>query len=151
MGYNDFYARFSHSMTLAYSHAEQMIVDNHKRERDAALAGSDMNDFGKNSLLVINPPAGYINDYTIQYPDYDFYYMIYNNNDNMTISVRSPLDYVDIGKVLRDVRDENELVITAGGHPQAGGADLDGMTPLDEILNVVEQINSIFEAQSVPF
>ena len=151
MGYDDFYARFSHSMTLDYTHSEQQIVDGHKRDRDAALAASDMNDFGKNSILILNPPAGYINDYTLQYPDYDFYYMVYNNNDNMTISVRSSLDYVNIGMVLRQVRDENELVITAGGHPQAGGADLDGMTPLDDILNVIEQINSILETQLVPF
>ena len=152
MGYDDFYARFSHSFTLDFSCAEQKIVDGHKRNRDASMKKSDMNDFGNNSLLILRPPKNYINDYTIQYPEYDFYYMIYmNGNDNMVISVRSPLDYVNVGLVLRQVRDENDLVITAGGHPQAGGADLDGKTPLDSILDVVERINTLLEESVVPF
>lgn len=151
-GYEAYYDRFSNNYSLNYSVNEQEVIDEHKSNRDQAIQDSDKNDFGKNSLLVLNPSKDYINDYTLQLPDYDFYYMVYKNgNDDMIISVRSPLDYVDVGAILRQVRDEFDIVVTAGGHPQAGGADLDGSTPMDSILDVVERINSLLEEKTVPF
>lgn len=151
-GYDDFYDRFSNNLSLEYTSKENEVISEHRKKRDEALAESDKTDFGNSSLLVLNPPSNYINDYSLVYHEYDFYYMVYkNSNDNMVISVRSQLDYVDIGIILRQVRNEFDIVLTAGGHPKAGGADLDGRTSFDDILTVVERINILLEETVVPF
>jgi len=154
-GYFDFYDRFYESMNIIFTPMEQKWITDHKKRRDFALENSEMTEFGKNSLCVINVPADYVNDYTLQYPEYDFYYMICVDRDgNLVLSVRSTVnvEWVSVGHVLREVRDSYDIILSAGGHKQAGGVDFDSKTPLDSIIDIIEDINEKLESlNDIPF
>jgi oligoribonuclease NrnB/cAMP/cGMP phosphodiesterase (DHH superfamily) len=154
-GYFDMFDRFSENMSMIFSPVEQRWIDEHKKKRDFALNNSEMTEFGNNSLCVINVPSAYVNDYTLQYPEYDFYYMICVDRDNnLVLSVRSTVDdkWVSIGHVLRGIRDSYDIVLSAGGHRQAGGVDFDNKTPLNSIIDIIEDINNQLEAiNNIPF
>jgi oligoribonuclease NrnB/cAMP/cGMP phosphodiesterase (DHH superfamily) len=154
-GYFDFYSRFSYNMSLDFLDKELYWIQKHKKERDRVLDESLKTDFGNNSLLIINAPTNYINDYALQYPEYDFYYMVCaDNNGNLKLSIRTDVDNKDlsVGQVLRDIKKGHFDIVSAGGHTQSGGVNFDKDVSLDHILDVVEEINNTFEGiMDLPF
>lgn len=148
-GYWDFFDRFTDNFSLKWSEEESLWIDEHKKKRDEAINKSDMNEFGDNSLLVLNITSDYVNDYTLQFPQYDVYYMVYVNADGkIVLSSRTSLEDVQLGYIVRDVRGMYDDILTAGGHPKSAGIDFKSTTPLDVILDVVEDINYFVETRN---
>ena len=148
-GFYDFRDRFFSSMSFDFDEQEVKWINTYKKERDKAINTSEMTDFGNNSLLVVGAPKMYINDYTLQYQNYDFYYIIYINTDGKAVlSLRANVDVsinVDIGGIVRDVKDRFGCIDTAGGHPKSAGIDFNDKASSDDILDIVEEINNIVE------
>ncbi len=157
-GYWDFHDRFSDDFSFNLKPFEKTWISNHEKERDAALKASDMNNFGKNSLFVMNITSDYVNDYTLQFPEYDVYFMLYQNPDGkMVLSCRTTLEGVSLGSVARDIRHDYKQILTAGGHPKSCGIDIEEGTSIDVILDIAETINNRIEnlyhhgGEDVPF
>jgi oligoribonuclease NrnB/cAMP/cGMP phosphodiesterase (DHH superfamily) len=151
-GYYDFFERFSKNLSTQMTKDEQSWIDNHKSKRDNAIKSTEKIPFGKNSLFVFNPPNSYINDFPLQLPNYDFYYMLFSNTDGkLTLSLRSKKDAViAMGDIARDAKEEySRFIGTAGGHPQAAGIDFDDDVPYDTIIDVLEFINDKAEMEPI--
>jgi len=154
-GYFDFYDRFFDNMSFNFSSTEKKYISDHKKERDDHIIHSDKTDFGNNSLLVLDAPADYVNDFTIQLPDYDIYFMVCTTREGtLTLSMRSKLNGVesDLGNVAKNAKNMFDYIISAGGHPKAAGIDFFENTSIDDILTVVEYVNDTMEANElIPF
>lgn len=149
-GYWKFFDRFSGSFSLDFVAKEREWIDEHNQERDKALDISDMNNFGKNSVFIMNVNSKYINEYNLQFPEYDLYYILYTIDNRLSLSCRSTLDDADLGKIVREVKYDHTDIVTAGGHPQAAGVDFVMDTPLDVIIDIVEDINDRIERRNEP-
>ena len=153
-GYWNFYDRFFESCSLKYDKTEQYILDKHNKERDKAIKDSDINEFGNNSVFVLDTKTKYVNDYTLQLPQYDVYFMLIIIEDVIKLSCRSSLENVSLGKILESIENTYWCVKSAGGHNQAGGVDFKKDTSMDDIFDVVEYINHRMEPYDpdlVPF
>jgi len=146
-GYFDFYDRFADSFSLTFDYDERKWIDAHKKERDSVIANADKTEFGNNSLLILDTPSDYVNDFTIQLPDYDVYYMVcVTHEGKLVLSMRSKMEGKSLGHIARDVKDLFQGdVVSAGGHPKSAGIDFCDKTPLDVILDVVEYVNGNME------
>jgi len=153
--YDDFYKRFFNSFDLNFTSQEQKWIYNYKKEREKALDRTELHTFGRNSALFLYTDRKYINDYTLEYPEFDVYYMVYiNNDDEIVLSIRSTLnpDIVELGEIVRNIKDKHDIILTAGGHPQAAGVNFSKKTSLDDIIDIIEEINNDVEkADDIPF
>lgn len=148
--YNDFFSRFLSDMTLNWTPEEQQWIDEHNRDRDEAIKKSDKTEFGESSILSLDTPKNYLNDFGLYYDEYNIFYILYTSVENqLLLSVRTTREDIDIGKTLKDTQRNNPYIYSAGGHPQAGGVDFIENTDLDTILDVVEEINDRLEGKYV--
>ena len=150
-GFYKFADRFSDDMNLKFDYDERKWIDSHKKDRDYTLSNSDMTNFGENSLLVVDAPKMYLIDYTLQY-DYDVYFLIYiNTNGKLVLSIRSSIDNdrVNVGNIARSLKENNDNIITAGGHPQSAGIDFDENVGFDDVINIVQEINDKVEYDNI--
>lgn len=153
-GFDDFADRFSNDMSLVYNEFEKKTISDHKKERDEVISRSDITKFGTNSVLILDAPKDYINDYTIQLPEYDVFFIVYiSSEDKMRLSVRTTLEDVDTGAIIKRVMRHFPEIISGGGHPKTSGADFIEDVSLDTVIDVVEYINNEIEDEyrDIPF
>lgn len=149
-GYNDFYSRFYDDMSIKWQSHEQKWISNHAKARDNAIINADKTPFGKNSLIVIDTPESYVNDFGLQFPEIDIFYLLYTTiQGNLSLSVRTTKKDIDVGGALKQAKMGNPYINTAGGHPEAGGMDFYGEMELDLILDIIETINNTLEGNPV--
>ncbi len=148
-GYKSFFGRFFNSPDTNFKNHEQVWISNHKKLRNKALLESDKNEFGKNSLLVIDAPKEFLNDYTLQYPEYDIFFILYIGMDNiLTMSVRTTLspDVIDVGATIGVFKERYpDKIATGGGHPCSGGCNFEAGVTFDDIIDIIEEMNTQLE------
>jgi len=154
LGYNYFFDRFSKNPNVVWTTQEQKIISDHATKRDKALRESDKTPFGDDSLIVLDTPRAYINDYGLVFDEYKTFYLMYTTQEGkLSLSVRTTRKDVNVGKSLNMVGNWNPYVMTCGGHPEAGGMDFNDDADLDVIIDAIESIdrdlNGIVE--DVPF
>lgn len=148
-GFDDFEDRFLNNFSTDFSIEERMWIAEHKIARDIAIKKADITKFGNNSVLIFDADQQYVNDFALQLTEYDVFYIAYvSKQGKMRISIRSLLDgdIVNIGQITKEFEGTNVNIISAGGHPQSGGVDLQDGVDVDTIIDIVENINDRVEA-----
>lgn len=154
MGYWDFQKRFFNSFSLDFNDTEKSFIEKNENERDKVIQEADKNEFGNNSLLVITDTSKYVNDFTLECPQYDLYYIVYIDIDgNKKVSCRTSLKNVSLGRTLIELKKSYMCIKVAGGHDQAAGINFEEDTSLDQIVDLIEDLNNRMESGNcdVPF
>lgn len=148
-GFYAFEDRFSYSFCTHFNANEKLWISEYKLARDEAMKKADITKFHNNSVLIFDADQEYVNDFALQMPQYDVFYIVYvSKQGSMRISIRSLLDgdAVNIGQITKEFEGTNTNIISAGGHPQSGGIDLEDGVDVDSIIDIVEAINYRVEA-----
>lgn len=153
-GYNDFFDRFSTNHSIVFNDQEKKWISDHGKKRDESIINSDRTDFGDNSMVVLNASREYINDYGLQFPEYDIFYLLYTTiSGGLSLSIRTTRKDIDVGKALKNAKMGNPYIYTAGGHPESGGVEFNDEPGLGVIIDVIETINDDLEGKpiDIPF
>ncbi len=141
--FEKFFKKFSNGYILDDEDLE--VIELKKNEREIYLKESydsfSITDFNTKSLFILNPNHKFNNDYTLYYPDFDFY-VIYKGieKEKITFSIRiNSRNNFTIVKILEELKNKN-IDFEAGGHEKSGGIVIN-KNNLDEFI---EKINEIF-------
>lgn len=142
-GFEKFFKKFRDGYKLDDEDIE--VSEKKKIERKDYLEDSYNNFSVKNedtsSLFVLNPNKKFTNDFTLFYPDYQFY-VIHKEieNDMFNFSVRiNGSNKFKMSNIITEL-DNRGIEVSAGGHDKSGGISVHK----DKIDEFMDTINNIF-------
>lgn len=138
--YDTFFSKFKNGFS-GFDEEDTAIIETHMKERKNAMDSSEMEKFGNNSLFVCGIDIRFVNDYTLVYPEYDIFYMIYETEGIPTIGLRATVDNVKLGHIVNRIKGEFDCITSGGGHPKAAGITLKKDTDFNTITRIVERID----------
>ena len=138
--YDTFFRKFKNGFS-GFDEEDNAIIETHMKERKNAMDSSEMEKFGNNSLFVCGIDTRFVNDYTLVYPEYDIFYLIYETEGTPTIGLRATVDNVKLGHIINRIKGEFDCITSGGGHPKAAGITLKEGTNFYTMTRIVERID----------
>lgn len=141
-GFEKFFKKFRNGYDLDDEDIE--TSENKKKERMEYLKDSYENFSVKNedtkSLFVLNPNKKFTNDFTLYYPDYEFYVIhkdIENDMFNFSIRINRDNEFT-ISNLIMELKNRN-IEVSAGGHDKSGGMSVH-KNNIDEFMDAINNI-----------
>jgi hypothetical protein len=142
-GYEKFFKKFRNGYILDSEDLE--VINNKNIERKTYLeesySGYSIKCKETKSLFILNPNSNFTNDFTLFYPNFTFYVILKEcNNEEYQFSIRISADndfsVLDIFEKIK----ERGIEVSCGGHIKAGGITVN-KKDLDQFM---DEINDIF-------
>ena len=140
LGFDTFSERFVKNPDISLSRSEKIIVNDYIKKRDSFLQETIREEFNDEIVAFYNCSVNYINDYTIKYPDYKYYIMVWTNANNYSISIRQRNGFLHMGNLANELSKTNESILNGGGHKDAAGVTLKKDAGLEEVALIVNII-----------
>ena len=143
--YDYFFDRYRKGFN-GFTNDEKLILDKYYDSREESMSKSDETRFGENSVLYLGVERQYINEYSLVYPGYSAYYMLYTGQSgNLNLSIRTDRKDADFGNIAEHALKSFECLMGGGGHKQAAGLNFKPNSSLDDVIEIAEFINNSHE------
>lgn len=144
--YDKFFKRFCNGFS-GFNKTENKIIEKHYKKREKSMNKATKVEISKKQVMYYNVNQEYINDYTLVFPEYEVYYMVYRTRSNeLKVSMRTRGSEIDLSGYADTAQIMFDSVKNAGGHKCASGVNFKLGAIDNDALDVVDYIAGMIES-----